>query len=198
VYPAHPAELLLQPYLRPGERLLWSGGPDPSVWLAPADVTLIPLSIVWALLSVFFWFATLSGGSPEGMVPATLWVVAGFYMIAGRFFYKRRMKQRTVYGVTTQRAMVLVSRRALADVPLQFLPANMIWSRDNRHLTIIFGFPEEYSRNALRPGFRPSWMYVNTGFPRRRNTPMPIAFFDVAEPEAMLTALDQARSGQVV
>lgn len=198
VYPTYPAASPLEAYLRPGEKLLWSGRPDPAVWLAPADARLIPVSVLWMLLAVLFAFATFSGGSPIGEVWATMAIVSGFYYTVGRFFYKRYMKLRTVYGVTTRRAMVVASSRALADIPLQFTPANIKWARDRRHVTIIFGFPEEYSRKALRPGFQPRWIYVNTGIRLRKNTPMPVAFFDVGEPEAMLTALDQARSGQVI
>jgi hypothetical protein len=43
------AQLQLEPHLRPGERLLWCGGPDPLVRLTPADGFLIPFSMLSAL-----------------------------------------------------------------------------------------------------------------------------------------------------
>jgi len=37
----------LQSCLRPGERLLWRGQPDPKVRFTAADLHLIPISILW-------------------------------------------------------------------------------------------------------------------------------------------------------
>jgi hypothetical protein len=42
----------LQPYLRPGEDLLWCGRPDPAVFVSSADVIAIPFSLVWLGIAV--------------------------------------------------------------------------------------------------------------------------------------------------
>jgi len=40
-----------------------------------------------------------------------------------------------------------------------------------------------------------TWHYANTGLdPLARSANQPFAFYDVADPEAMLAALDQART----
>lgn len=184
----------LQANLRAGEQLLWHGVPDQRVWLAPADAFLIPLSIMWCAFAMFWESSVVTGGGPAF---AELWgvpfIVIGAYFAAGRFAYKRYRKGRTAYGITTQRA-VIADPRSFSDMPLQHQPVTVRRTRDGRHASVLFG-------TAVGPGlssaFRKSatWYYANTGMdPLARGAGLPFAFYDVADPDAMLAALDQART----
>src|SRR4051812_33856940 len=177
----------LRPYVRPGERLLWSGRPDPSVRFTGKDAFLIPFSLMWGGFAIFWEAAAIAGtkGSSRFFI---LWgipfVAIGLYMIFGRFILKARRKRETAYGLTDQRALVAVGDRSLVDSPVKHTPTSIKRSRDGHHVSITFGTQNGVSR-----------VYANTGmdvlaFWSSNDT----AFYDVAEPDAVLAALERARS----
>lgn len=106
--------LKLQSELMSSESVLWAGRPDPKIILHADDWYLIPFSFLWGGFAIF-WEAGVLGywGNTKG-TPWTfgaLWgipfVVAGQYLIWGRFFYDAWLKRRTYYGVTNRRVIVL-------------------------------------------------------------------------------------------
>lgn len=178
----------LQLYLRPQERVFWAGRPDPEVIFSPSDAFMVPFSLMWGGFAIFWEAGVIRSDAPAFF---RLWgvpfVLIGLYMIFGRFFYKRRQKERTVYAVTDQRAIALTGGTTLADSPLKYQPITVKRSRDRKHATVLVG-------NG--PGaWRGSAMYANTGmdFFGRASAGM-FGFFDVAEPDEMLQAIEQARS----
>jgi len=97
--------MALQAQLRDNEQLLWHGVPDTRVWFAPADAYLIPFSIAWCAFAIFWESSVIRSGGPSFFAAWGIpFVAAGLYFVAGRFFYKRYRKGRTVYAITTQRA----------------------------------------------------------------------------------------------
>jgi hypothetical protein len=93
--------------------------------------------------------------------------------------------------VTTKRAMIL-EPRSFIDLPLQNQPAEIKWSGSRRRASVAFpGTVPLWDDRRRRTGFGP-----NTGLELlNRSAPRPFAFYDVANPEAMLLALEQARTG---
>lgn len=129
----------------------------------------------------------MSGGAS---VIFDLWgipfVGVGLYMVFGRFFYKRYRKSRTVYGITTQRAMIL-GPRSFTFMPLGNQSVTIKRARDFSHASIIVGdaMPERRRNRRKTPTF-----YANTGMELlSRRGDLPFAFYDVADPDAMLAAL---------
>lgn len=184
----------LQTHLRADEQLLWYGVPDQRVWFAPADAFLIPFSIFWCAFAIFWESGVVAGGAPAF---AEVWgipfIAIGVYFVVGRFAYKRYRKSRTAYGITSQRALI-ADPRSFADMPLQQQPVMVRRSRDGRHASVMFGTTASPARGSP---FRRSatWYYANTGMdPLARGASLPFAFYDVADPDAMLAALDQART----
>jgi hypothetical protein len=185
-------------HLRDDEQLLWHGAPDASVWFTAEDVFLIPFSILWCVFAIF-WESSVIGGSAPFFF--RLWgipfVALGLYFVVGRFFYKSYRKRRTVYAITTRRAMVL-GPRSFADLPLRDQPVVIKRSRDSRHASVTFmgallpGRATQRRRRGGRIGYVPG---PSTGMELlSRNTPQPFAFYDVLAPDPMLRALEQARS----
>ncbi len=113
------AQLRLQPYLLSGERILWTGQPDPRRLVGGKDAYLIPFSLMWGGGAVFWEAAVLLSGAPIFFV---LWgipfVLVGQYLIWGRLLAKRWDKKRTVYAVTSQRVLVVrgTNRREPTDL----------------------------------------------------------------------------------
>src|SRR5215469_16003976 len=187
----------LQPYLRPGEELLWCGAPDPSVLFTSGDLFIVPFSLLWLAFVASFETAAVSGnGGPFPVLWGIPFIAIGLYMVVGRFVVKRYRKTRTAYGVTTDRAIV-VTGRSFADLPLQGQPISLRRSRNGRHVSVTFGgVPEYVGRSPLRRP-RSGWMYgmyANTGMePLMRNVEFPAAFYDVADPDALIGVIDRVR-----
>jgi hypothetical protein len=184
----------LQSHLRADEQLLWHGVPDQRVWFTPADAFLVPFSIIWCAFAIFWEAGVVASGGPAFFEAWGIpFVAVGVYFVAGRFAYKRYRKGRTIYGITSQRALIADSR-SFADTPLQYQPVTVRRARDGRHASILFG-------NAVGPGRSSriraggSGYYANTGMDLfARGASLPFAFYDVADADAMLAALDQARA----
>jgi len=156
-------ELRLQGELLAGERLLWTGQPDPRVIFERVDIFLVPFSLLWGGFALVWEAGVLGlGVFGEGHRSAVPWffvlwgipfVLVGLYFIAGRFFYKAWRKRRTYYALTNKRALVLVEGRgrALRACFLSAVPTINKSVRSSGVGTITFG--------------NTSWasMYDNTG-----------------------------------
>lgn len=158
-----PPELRFQTELLGGERLLWTGQPDPRVIFERVDIFLVPFSLLWGGFALVWEAGVLGlGVFGEGHRSAVPWffvlwgipfVLVGLYFIAGRFFYKAWRKRRTYYALTNKRALVLVEGRGrtLRACLLSAVPTINKSVRSSGVGTISFG--------------NTSWasMYDNTG-----------------------------------
>jgi hypothetical protein len=97
----------LQSELLPDEKLLWSGKPAGGIKLRSGDALLIPFSIFWFGFAIFWEFgATMSGGGPFFTIWGIPFICIGFYICIGRFFYDKRNREKTFYGVTNNRIII--------------------------------------------------------------------------------------------
>lgn len=174
--------------LQPGEQLLWAGEPDPAVRFTKADTFLVPFSILWAGFSVFWEAGVLSsGGPPFFAVWGIPFLAMGFYVTIGRFIWKAHRKRRTTYLLTDRRAAVLTSDGQLAEAPWRGSPRQVSRHRDASHVDVIFDSPI-----PMRwPLASQAAMYANTGMDFFVRRSLGVAFFDVADSDALLTAMGQ-------
>ena len=178
-------------YLHPGERVLWSGSPDPTVRFAPSDVYLVPFTILWCGFSIFWEVGVVSSGAP---IIFWIWgvpfVAVGLYLVFGRFIYKKRRKQKTVYALTTERALIAVGATFLVDGMVTDQTLVIRRSRDRNHVTVTICYtPAGRMGNAFATANTGLDAFNRTGEP-------PIAFYDVAPPDPLLAALDAIRAPQ--
>lgn len=109
----------LRRVLNSSEHLLWSGRPKAGLVLRPADAFLIPFSLLWGGFAIFWEVAALSAAirmePKEGLafMPVVFplfglpFVLVGLYLILGRFFVDAWRRDRTVYGVTNERVIIV-------------------------------------------------------------------------------------------
>jgi hypothetical protein len=135
--------------LESGERLLWSGRPG-SRWLYPQDAVLIPFSIMWGGFAIFWEASVLSNSGARDSVIFPLWgvpfVLAGLYLMVGRFFARRWMRKRTLYAVTDQRVIsitpsLLHGERSTSVWFGSYPPVEKRLARDGRGTLRVGSFP---------------------------------------------------------
>jgi hypothetical protein len=97
-------------WIRPNERLLWRGGPDPKVNFGPEDRFLIPVSLLWGGLAIFWEIGASRLGWGFGSLWDILFVLIGLCLIVGRLIYKRWIRSHTRYAISDQR--IIVPRKA--------------------------------------------------------------------------------------
>ncbi len=188
----------LQPYLRPGEQLLWCGRPDRAVLFTAADIIAIPFSIVWLGIAIAWEAGVRASGAPAAFrdlgVP---FLLIGVYLVAGRYITRWFRKRQTVYGITSERVIVQVGA-SFRESPVKGGSMAVRRRRNGRHATVVFEpFGSYYAYRAptmTGPPIGDSGMPTMSAPSRTRVAPGSITFADVADPDAMLAAINQAKA----
>lgn len=103
-----------QPYLFPGERLVWSGQPKQGIAFSRSDLLAVPFSLMWGGFAIFWnvgvWTSFPNTGTADDWF-FKLWglpfLAVGLYLIVGRFFHDSWVRKRLLYGVTNERVLIL-------------------------------------------------------------------------------------------
>jgi hypothetical protein len=142
------AEQVVAPVLGSDEELLWSGRPRSGIIFHRVDALLIPFSMVWAGLALFWEAAVIRAGAPVLMALAGLpFVGIGCYMMFGRFFADAVRRERTYYALTDKRALIVTkARRALTikEHRLGALVHLSVRAKSDGSGTIVFGTPQQH------------------------------------------------------
>ena len=145
--------LRMQHYLGAGERLLWSGRPKQGILFRAADILLIPFSLLWGGFAIFWESMALSmlfkPGVRDAFPPVAVvfplfglpFVAMGLYLIFGRFLVDRKQREKTTYGVTNERVIILsgIFRSTVKSLSLNSLADLSLAERSDGSGTIQFG-----------------------------------------------------------
>lgn len=163
---------LLASWLRPGEHLVWAGRPDPSVRFTAADRALIPFSVLWFGFAVFWEASAVATGAPVFfLLFGAVFVLVGLFITVGRFPAKAWRKNRAI----------VVEGNSMMDSPLGSVATSVRRHRDGRHVSVTFGSQVPWSHGG---------MYANTGLDFFIQGERGVAFFDVADGDGLLTAME--------
>jgi len=171
-----------------GERLLWTGRPDPTRHFDRADLFLVPFSLMWGGFTIFWEIAVIRNGWGFGMVWGIPFVAIGLYVIAGRFFVKARKKRRTYYAVTDRRVLSVERGGSTRAAFLSLIPTLNASIRSDGSGSVTFG--------------NSSWLYgsyANSGldFLARGYGPEAVGFYDIPDARSVVELVNDLR-GRVV
>ncbi|MGH7703675.1 MAG: PH domain-containing protein [Gemmatimonadales bacterium] len=136
------AEREVRSELSPGEKLLWAGQPQGGIRFRATDAFLIPFSFLCGGFAIFWEISVIRIGAP---LLFRLWgvpfVLAGLYLISGRFFVDAYRRGRTYYALTSDRVMIVsgITKRIVRSLPLGSLGEVTLSERDDRSGNIVFG-----------------------------------------------------------
>lgn len=170
--------------LKPGERILWSGGPDVRAYTLRGAWFLVPFSILWGGFAIFWEVSALSARAPFPFALFGLpFVAIGLYMIFGRFLVAKREAERSVYVLTDRRVIQLVGafKQTLTEIALRDLPPVSLTEQSGGLGTITFG--------ALAYPFR-----MPAGWPTMGQYTRPFAFESIADAAHVYSMIQDARS----
>ena len=136
---------VLNAELLEGEELLWSAQPRQGIFLRQSDVLMIPFSLLWGGFALMWEYEVISGDAPWLMALFGLpFVIIALYMIAGRFFYDAKLREKTFYGITSQRVIILSGTRSkhALYLPVDELELIQPFVAEDGSGAIVFGTEE--------------------------------------------------------
>jgi hypothetical protein len=134
----------LRPELARDEHLLWSGMPRQGLRWRSTDWFAVPFAVFWLYMVMF-------GASRHGiqtdqpplyLMPEGIpFVLAGIYMLVGRFLVDWYQRTRTYYGLTDQRVIILdgLFNRQVKSLTLATLSDITLSARSDGSGIITFG-----------------------------------------------------------
>lgn len=136
----------IQQNLYPSETILWSGQPLTSILFHGSDWFSIPFAVFWSVFTFFWEYSATNHFGQDGSPPwfFALWgipfILAGQYMLWGRFVYATWQKQKVLYAVTNRRVMVITRAFSgkFVDGDLRNLSSVSLTTRNDGAGTIEF------------------------------------------------------------
>jgi hypothetical protein len=167
--------------LERGERQLWAGVPRQGIVFRPADVFMIPFTLLWAGFAVFWESSVLRTNAPGFFA---LWgipfVLVGIYITVGRFFFDASRRRKTTYGLTSSR-VIIATGRTTKSLNLATLSDVTLTERADGSGTITFG-----------PTTLQQTMYSGMAWPGVQQVP---AFELIPDAKAVYQMIRQAQQG---
>jgi len=199
-------EDIFREYLLLNEHIIWAGKPDLSIKFTDTDIFLIPFGMFWFLFSLFWEGAALFGlihyiyvGDNQNFIRiipfpfvGLCFVFIGYYLLFGRFKYKRRKNRNTSYALTNLRVLMLINmhKKILKTKYINTLKDVAIYRKKNNIGSIILGnsvirkkipFQQRYYENTGLDFFIDDFFYE--GY---------LVFNDIANAEDVLKLIESS------
>lgn len=156
-------DAIFSTFLKPDEKLLWSGQPKRGILFRDADMILIPMSIILIGFALILDFALLHY---KASLPLQLFGIllagAGLYMGLIRYFRDAAKRARTFYCITDKRVIVSVGRKkpVIRTLPLKNIDRMEITIEKDGSGFLIFG-----NTNPLYPWLLGGFYFTGESVP---------------------------------
>ncbi|MBN8989683.1 MAG: PH domain-containing protein [Rhizobiales bacterium] len=134
--------------LAPGERLLWSGSPVRGLRFENADLSKSGFGLIFFSFAAFWIHGVWSQSSAANSAQSPLFalfgvpfVLIGFYLLVGHFFWSALCRKRTEYAVTNQRVIVRsgIFSTTTKSIEYRKIPTLTLTEKSDASGTIQFG-----------------------------------------------------------
>lgn len=142
------AQQIVQRELDSGEKLIWAGIPKQGTVFRASDVFMIPFSLLWGGFAILWEVMALSIPKEDAGAIAYVFplfgipfVIVGLYMIFGRFIFDAKKREKTFYGLTDQRAVIVsgIFSKGVKSLNLSTLSDVSLSEKNDLSGTITFG-----------------------------------------------------------
>jgi uncharacterized membrane protein YgcG len=179
---------IVESHLAADELVEWVGKPDPTRHFTTADVYLIPFSLVFFAVAVFWVIGATTAGGVFGLFGVPFLAI-GLYNLFGRFIYKANRKRRTIYAVTTRRVLEIIRSRRGETVRATYLrsiPNISTSAATDGHGSVEFV--------PLSP---PYSQLANSGmeFFAHGRLGSGVSFYDIEDPRGVADLVERLRAG---
>jgi hypothetical protein len=96
----------LQGALSYNEKLLWTGRPKTGIVFRTSDIPLIPFSLLWFGVAIFWEYNVLKTGISFFALFGIPFIIMGLYISIGRFYFDALRRKNTSYGITDNRVII--------------------------------------------------------------------------------------------
>ena len=98
---------VIQDYLNPDEKTIWSGTPKHGLVFRRSDLIAIPVSVLWFVFSILWLINIIKMEAPTFFwIFGIILVSIGFYFVFGRFWTDVRKRANTSYEITNNRIII--------------------------------------------------------------------------------------------
>jgi hypothetical protein len=147
---------IIQRELESGERLIWAGQPLQGIRFRRSDMVMILFSLLWGGFALFWEWTAIQNDAPFPMMLFGIpFVLIGLYIMVGRFFLEARQREKTFYGVSNERILIVsgLTKKRVTSLNLRTLSDLSLAESVDGQGTITFGSP-----SLAGPWFgRPTW-----------------------------------------
>jgi hypothetical protein len=127
---------------------------------------MIPFSLLWCGFAIFWETSVIARGAPFFFM---LWgipfVLVGLYIVFGRFIVDAQTRERTFYGVTSERIIIVsgLFSRQTKSLQLRTLSDISLTERADESGTITFG-PQHPMTRSIPSGWPGAGQYAAPAF----------------------------------
>jgi len=144
-------ELIIKNELSENEQLIWAGQPKQGIVFRSSDIFMIPFSIMWGGFAIFWEITALLTTSKAKDAPFFFdiifplfglpFVIIGLYLIFGRFIVDAKRREKTYYGLTDKRIIIIsgIFSQKVKSMNLRTLTDLSLSEKTNGTGTITFG-----------------------------------------------------------
>lgn len=156
------AQIIIQQELDSSERLLWAGRPKQGVIFRGYDIFMVPFSLLWGGFAIFWEIMALQIPSDKAGAVSIVFplfgipfVLIGLYLIFGRFLYDAKRREKTFYGLTDQRAIIVsgLFSKGVKSLNLKTMSDVSLSERAGGYGTIVFGQENPMMSHFMGGGF---------------------------------------------